>query len=172
MSSERAPMSSTLTCTRCSYIWIPRKSELPKRCPKCRSIKWNDHDLKVACLRCGHVWNSHNGSPKRCPSCGTHQWNVAPKEYSCKRCGYNWVSKGRKQPKRCPMCTSRGWSTDSDPPNSRASRNETDREFEDFVMKEYRRGCSCVDISISNNLPYSKVYSVVRRTLATINIKV
>ena len=36
--SPTLPLSSLLRCARCSYEWIPRKDQLPKRCPKCRSI--------------------------------------------------------------------------------------------------------------------------------------
>lgn len=174
MSPEKAT-SSTLTCARCSYIWIPRKEELPNRCPKCRSIKWNNPNLKITCLRCGHSWNSHNGTPKRCPSCGTHQWNVPPNEYECKRCGYVWHSKGRKTPCRCPMCTSRTWFQEEDvnEPKKNPRAKHEDHSCDDLIMSEYRRGMSCVNISISNNIPYSKVYSVIRKnTNATIEIKV
>lgn len=173
MSPEKAT-SGTLSCARCSYIWIPRKEELPKRCPKCRSIKWNNPNLKITCLRCGHSWNSHNGTPKRCPSCGTHQWNVPPQEHECKRCGYVWHSKGRKVPCRCPMCTSRSWSQDIDEFEEKSKRHaEEDSLYDEIIMKGYRSGMSCVDISILNSIPYSKVYSVIRKNLsATTSIKV
>lgn len=28
-------------CLRCPHKWYPRKPELPKTCPKCRSPYWN-----------------------------------------------------------------------------------------------------------------------------------
>jgi len=30
-----------LTCLRCGHTWPPRKPELPKVCPKCKSPYWN-----------------------------------------------------------------------------------------------------------------------------------
>ena len=28
-------------CLRCNHNWIPRKSEYPAECPKCKSARWN-----------------------------------------------------------------------------------------------------------------------------------
>lgn len=28
-------------CERCGYVWIPRKQELPKVCPRCKSPYWD-----------------------------------------------------------------------------------------------------------------------------------
>lgn len=28
-------------CTRCGYVWEPKKGVPPKVCPKCKSYKWN-----------------------------------------------------------------------------------------------------------------------------------
>ncbi len=172
--SPNQTSGSLLRCARCSYEWVPRRDELPKRCPKCRSIKWNDPHLKVTCLRCSHTWNSHNGAPKRCPSCGTHQWSTPPRSYTCKRCGYSWNAKGTKVPRKCPMCSSKEWSTDRDAESRRVIREESESELaiESLIVGEYRKGRSCVDISISRGLPYSKVYEIVRKNSANINIKV
>ncbi len=166
--------SNALRCARCSYEWMPRKDGPPKRCPKCRSIKWDDPNLRVVCLRCSHEWNSHNGTPKRCPSCGTHQWNVPPRSFNCKRCNYVWNAKGSKIPRKCPLCSSKDWSLDkaADELNSVRTALETEIAMEDQILKEYRRGSSCVDISISKGLPYSLVYEVVKRNNANININV
>lgn len=30
-----------LKCLRCGHIWIPRKPQLPKVCPKCNSPYWD-----------------------------------------------------------------------------------------------------------------------------------
>ena len=138
--SPTLPISSLLRCARCSYEWIPRKDELPKRCPKCRSIKWNDSHLRVTCLRCGHTWNSHNGSPKRCPSCGTHQWNTPPRSYTC--------ADFQRAPSR---------------------ESEVDAVLEGLILGEYRKGRSCVDISISEGIPYSLVFETVKRNSTTAN---
>ncbi len=175
MPPEKA-VSSSLKCARCSYVWTPRGDDNPKRCPKCRSIKWNNPELKVTCLRCNHTWNSHKGVPKRCPSCGTHQWNVPPQEFTCKRCGYVWHSKGSRIPCRCPMCTTRTWAQDVDELGHRKSKKQAgpaDGAYDELILKEYRRGLSCVDISIARNIPYSTVYDVVRRnSRAATDIKV
>ncbi len=172
--SQNLPQGEMLTCARCSYEWMPRKDGLPKRCPKCRSIKWNDPSLKVTCQRCGHSWNSHNGTPKRCPSCGTHQWNVPPRVFTCKRCNYTWNAKGSKVPRKCPSCSSKDWAVGRDEDTRRASKHdsEIDEATEGVVVREYRRGSSCVDISIAHGIPYSLVYDIVRRHIANINIKV
>lgn len=31
----------TLTCKRCNHKWIPRTTQLPTTCPKCKSPYWN-----------------------------------------------------------------------------------------------------------------------------------
>ena len=140
--SPTIPLSSLLRCARCSYEWIPRKDQLPKRCPKCRSIKWNDPHLRVTCLRCGHTWNSHNGAPKRCPS--------------------------------CPLCSSKDWASDREVDIHKISpqMEEVDSVLEGLIMGEYRKGRTCVDISIAQGIPYSLVFEIVRRNTANINIKV
>ena len=28
-------------CNRCSHRWVPRKTEIPAACPKCKSPRWN-----------------------------------------------------------------------------------------------------------------------------------
>lgn len=172
--SQNPTSGSMLRCARCSYEWSPRKDELPKRCPKCRSIKWNDPHLTVTCLRCGHTWNSHNGTPKRCPSCGTHQWSTPPRSFTCKRCGYSWNAKGSKVPRKCPMCSSKEWSSDREAETRKVVKEESEADImmEKMIVGEYRRGRSCVDISIARGLPYSKVYEIVKKNNANINIKV
>lgn len=29
-------------CLRCNHDWYPRKPGLPKTCPNCRSVYWNE----------------------------------------------------------------------------------------------------------------------------------
>ena len=36
----------TLICAVCGYQWLPRRLELPKVCPKCKSRKWLIKKLK------------------------------------------------------------------------------------------------------------------------------
>ena len=76
-------------------------------------------------MRCGHTWNSHDGSPKRCPSCGSRLWDVEPE--------------------------------------STFVAVEETSDMEDDVMKEYRRGSGCLDISLALGIPYSVVRSIVSR---------
>ena len=151
-----------LVCSRCSYRWVQRKDALPKRCPRCRSVKWNEPDLRVTCLRCGHSWNSHDGSPKRCPKCGSHQWNVPLRTFKCLRCGNVWESKGSRSPKRCPACCSRQWNVEPEPESSDEG-DRRDAETEKAILSAYRAGKGCVDISIELGVPYSVVRDVVSK---------
>lgn len=32
----------TLKCKRCGHKWAPRRPELPKYCPNCKSPRWQD----------------------------------------------------------------------------------------------------------------------------------
>lgn len=150
-----------LVCVRCFYEWMPRKEQLPKRCPKCRSVKWNESNLRVACKRCGHEWNSHDGSPVRCPGCGSYKWDEPMCKYECKRCGNEWNAKGSKVPRRCPQCYSRLWNVDS----SKIVREPIylNDDLEMKVLEEYRKGSGCIDISILLSLPYSTVRGIISR---------
>jgi len=163
-----------LKCSRCTYTWVPRREEPPKRCPRCRSIKWDMPELTVTCTRCNHTWNSHNGSPKRCPECGSHQWNVPPNSYTCKRCNETWVVKGSRVPKRCPSCSSRDWNLDNSSSDGKVDRNENALDEEKFkrVIECYRHGMSCVEISIEMGIPYNLVYTAVRSHIPNRDIKV
>ena len=49
---------------------------------------------------------------------------------------------------------------------------EVDSVLEGLIMGEYRKGRTCVDISIAQGIPYSLVFEIVRRNTANINIKV
>ena len=53
-----------------------------------------------------------------------------------------------------------------------ACSTDPQKEMEKMIVGEYRRGRSCVDISIARGLPYSKVYEIVKKNNANINIKV
>lgn len=147
---------SELKCCRCNYVWVPRKQESPARCPSCRSIKWNQPHLKVSCKRCGHEWNSHDGSPIRCPGCGSSKWNQAPMQYICGKCGHNWVPKGGRPPRRCPECASRDW-------NRSRSKEVNDRadvysnEQLDIIEVLSKAGRNPVQISAETHIPFSIV---------------
>ncbi len=149
-----------LLCVRCSYEWMPRKEQLPKRCPKCRSVKWNESHLRVSCRRCGHEWNSHDGNPSRCPSCGSYKWNEPLNSFTCKRCGNSWTAKGGKVPRRCPGCYSRSWNREPEPEQDK--KPEVGAEIESKIIDLYRAGKGCVDISISMGLPFGVVRGVIR----------
>ena len=163
-----------LKCSRCSYSWVPRRDKAPDRCPRCRSVKWNMPHLSVTCKRCNYTWNSHTGSPKRCPECGSHQWDVPPKTYMCKRCGNKWNAKGGKTPRRCPSCSSKEWDRDREP-DERATRRTTfdvDDGMRKRIIESYRKGKSCVDISIDMAVPYSAVHHVIRDHIPNRDINV
>lgn len=149
----------SLRCSRCQYEWVPRRDTLPLRCPRCRSVKWNEQTLRLECRRCGHVWNSRDGDPRRCPACGSYRWKDEPKMYECRRCGYRWEAKTSKKPARCPACFSRAWSDDR--------RDEQDAAVDmsmDARIKELRgSGKGCVEISIELGIPYARVRSSVER---------
>ncbi len=153
-----------LICVRCSYAWTPRKEQLPKRCPGCRSIKWNDSNLRVTCLRCDHVWNSHDGNPKRCPKCGSHQWNVPASVHTCKRCGRSWESKGNSVPKRCPSCFSKKWDVEREPDEMEDMVGEYN-DVDLTILEAYRAGKGCIDISIITGVPFSSVRAVIMREM-------
>ena len=35
-----------IECKRCGYIWLPRTSNIPKRCSKCLSKLWNTNYVR------------------------------------------------------------------------------------------------------------------------------
>lgn len=149
---------SRLRCSRCQYEWAPRRDSLPLRCPRCRSVKWNEQTLRLECRRCGHVWNSRDGDPKRCPACGSYRWMDEPKMYECRRCGYRWEAKTSKTPARCPSCFSRSWSDETD-----GSGSVKDTSMDGPVTAMYRSGKGCVQISMELGIPYAKVRTIVAR---------
>ena len=76
------------------------------------------------------------------------------------RCGGSWDSKSAHMPKRCPSCGSRLWNVEPDvviPPR------EISILIEDDVMREYRKGSGCLDISMMFDLPYSVVRGIIHR---------
>ena len=38
---EFSIVGTTLECKRCQHTWLPRRNNLPKVCPKCKSPYWN-----------------------------------------------------------------------------------------------------------------------------------
>ncbi len=159
--STQSLQGGPLKCVRCSYEWMPRRDVLPMRCPKCRSLRWNDAHLCVECKRCGNKWNSHDGHPLRCPKCGSYKWDQPPSVYHCKQCGNDWVAKGSKLPSRCPACFSRAW--DREPIVVVETVPVASPELETLVRESYRKGKGCVQISLDTGLPYSKVREIISR---------
>lgn len=150
---------NVLKCSRCQYEWTPRRDSLPLRCPRCRSVKWNEQTLRLECRRCGHVWNSRDGDPKRCPACGSYRWMDEPKMYECRRCGYRWEAKSSKKPARCPSCFSRAWSDDRRDEQDPA----VDTSMDARISELHGKGVGCVGISIELGIPYARVRSSVER---------
>lgn len=48
-------MIDRLVCNRCNHEWIPRKDELPKTCPKCKSPYWNKKRVRGILLTKGKI---------------------------------------------------------------------------------------------------------------------
>ncbi len=151
-------------CCRCSYDWFPRGSELPKRCPECRSVKWNSPNLLVECLRCGHKWNSQKGDPKRCPSCGSKCWNVPPKTHTCIQCGHEWTSSSDCRPGRCPKCGTKYWDSQKQESKRSSKRSSVagDIGLEERIMELHAEGLTTVEIAIRTGAPCSVVIETVR----------
>lgn len=163
-----------LHCYRCSYEWFPRGETPPKRCPNCRSVKWDNPHLNVQCLRCGHKWNSQNGNPVRCPGCGSKCWNTPPTSHDCIQCGRGWTSGSGRRPSRCPFCGSRSWDTQKQVPRRSFKTPEprVDPDLERLIIDSYRKGGTCVDISKEQGIPYSVVLTVVKRFLTGKTVRV
>ena len=102
-----------LRCGVCSHEWIPRKEMTPLKCPKCRSMRWNnDFDPSKRCRRCGHEWLSRSEEPAKCPSCQSVKWDSDVDVSRCRRCGHEWVAKGDSKPRKCPGCHSSKWDSE------------------------------------------------------------
>ncbi len=161
-SNTRAPKSAsggTLTCARCLHQWMPRRDRPPARCPRCRSVKWQDPHLKSSCVRCGHSWYSHGGSPARCPSCGSYKWNVPLRHFQCQNCGHYWATKSERVPSRCPKCNVRDWHTVRDVPLN--VHKENLGLVRELVMAAYRKGQGCLQICMATGVPYSTVRELI-----------
>ncbi len=151
-------------CCRCSYDWFPRGSELPKRCPECRSVKWNSPNLLVECLRCGHKWNSQKGSPKRCPSCGSKCWNVPPKKHVCIECGREWTSTSDARPGRCPFCGTKYWDAARQASKRMLKRSAVTENsaLKNEIRRLHDLGETVVQIAIRTGAPCSVVIETLK----------
>lgn len=110
--SEKNSDRTALHCNQCDHDWLKRSEGLPKRCPVCRSLKWNEEKIpQYVCHRCNHVWKART-KPNKCPKCQSVKWNVSVHKLQCRRCGYKWTTRdGRTSDdvKTCPSCKSRKW---------------------------------------------------------------
>ena len=81
---------------------------------------------------------------------------------------------GTKVPRKCPLCSSKDWASERevDIQKTGPSAPEVDAVLEGLILGEYRKGRSCVDISISQGIPYSLVFEIVKRNSTANNIKV
>ncbi|MGN0138376.1 MAG: hypothetical protein ACI381_07210, partial [Candidatus Methanomethylophilaceae archaeon] len=110
-SSDESP--GMLHCNQCDHTWSRRTSRDPKRCPVCRSDRWNlPRDHRLTCYRCGHVWRNRSDHPDRCPSCQSMRWDEPTYRLQCRRCGYKWTTRDGRTSEDislCPSCKSRKW---------------------------------------------------------------
>ena len=97
-------------CYRCGHLWIPKTETSPKRCPRCRSSRWDVPERKLRlCKFCGTQFQMGTlGDP--CPSCGRRQdEDLTDRNLHCNQCDYEWRRKSATLPKTCPMCRSTEW---------------------------------------------------------------
>ena len=59
--------------------------------------------------------------------------------------------------------------TPADIQRAPSRESEVDAVLEGLILGEYRKGRSCVDISISEGIPYSLVFETVKRNSTTAN---
>lgn len=102
-----------LRCNQCDHEWSMRGPSPPKKCPVCRSTRWDQPKLhRFACYRCGHVWRNRAEHPDRCPGCQSKMWDQPALKLQCRRCGYRWIPRrGRSsdEVRMCPSCKSPRW---------------------------------------------------------------
>lgn len=107
---EATPETYLLYCYSCGHAWSSRGEKLPKRCPHCRSSRWDQPVKKeTECKFCGHHWRLTSINEK-CPACGQLQI-IGTKERSlyCNQCDHVWIQRRAQLPKKCPLCRSADW---------------------------------------------------------------
>lgn len=91
-------------CLRCDHVWESR-SDLPTRCPMCKSTKWNKEQIEHYCYRCGFRWNQRGTAvPRYCPSCHSYVWMRKKVVYLCPRCGRSRTLRSNSRGQMCPYC--------------------------------------------------------------------
>lgn len=75
--SRRFEKRRLLACKQCGSKWEPRKTgdDLPTKCPKCFSPRWQQDRPKQQCVKCKYKWLSSKRCPVECPNCKTRDWN-------------------------------------------------------------------------------------------------
>ena len=70
-----------------------------------------------------------------------------------------------------PASVAKDWASEREADFQRAPsrESEVDAVLEGLILGEYRKGRSCVDISISEGIPYSLVFETVKRNSTTAN---
>ena len=100
----------SLYCYRCGHAWISRDNDLPRRCPRCHSSRWDNAVKKdTECKFCGHHWRLSTIDEK-CPECGMSQIKgLADRSLHCNQCDHDWIQRFDSVPGKCPMCRSSEW---------------------------------------------------------------
>ena len=129
---------------------------------------------ELSCMRCGYEWRSKDKDPKRCPGCGTYKWEEKPTIFHCVKCDYIWNGKRDWSPKRCPSCRSTTWKyhpeKEKQPikPDKRARayyQKTLTRDEIEKIIGLYEKGISCTEISLSMDVPFSMVFTVISDVL-------
>lgn len=100
---------SSAYCYRCGHYWNLRGEAMPKRCPRCRSSRWDVPEERQIRCSCGMTWTLTD-SKQCCPSCGKGVRGVQVlTKLHCNRCEYDWFPRSATMPTRCPLCRSKQW---------------------------------------------------------------
>lgn len=112
----------SLYCFRCGHAWYSAGSQVPKRCPRCHSARW-EYPLKgkITCRYCGREWIPSSIS-EPCPDCNRTQIKGNTDRFlHCNQCDYDWIQKKDNPPTKCPLCRSLKW---KEPKTKRLSCNK------------------------------------------------
>lgn len=102
------------TCKQCGHKWISR-SEVPVRCPKCKSTRWAMNIVHHQCKRCDFTWTQRGEeTPRYCPSCHSSMWNEDKRVFTCPKCGRTRTLRSNSRANMCPFCDRYGNMRSSD----------------------------------------------------------
>ncbi len=110
MTDSDVPEERPAFCFRCGHIWLPQTSKRPKRCPRCRTARWDVPEKKDRpCKFCGEEFCMQDFSTP-CPVCGRLQTEgLTDRSSRCNQCDYEWTRKYDEYPEKCPLCRSANW---------------------------------------------------------------